>query len=42
MNLRLEEKCLHAIETAIAFDDDSLNANISKNLNEAMKNLIKL
>ena len=31
MNLRLEDLCLNAMETALAFDDDSLNANISEN-----------
>ena len=36
MNLRLEDQCLNAMETALAFDDDSLNANIP------MKNLMKL
>ena len=33
MNLRLEDLCPNAMETALAFDDDSLNANIfMKNL----------
>ena len=42
MNLRLKDQCLNAMETALAFDDDSLNANISMNFNDAMKLLMLL
>jgi len=36
MNLKLEDLCLSAMETALAFYDDLLNANIPRNPDEAM------
>ena len=36
MNLKLEDLCLNAMESALAFYDDLLNADISKNPNKAM------
>ena len=36
MNLKLEDLCLNAMESALEFYDDLLNADIPKNPNEAM------
>jgi hypothetical protein len=36
MNLKLEDLCLNAMESALAFYDDLLNADIPTNPNEAM------
>ena len=36
VNLNFEDLCLNAMETALAYYDDSLNADIFNNLNEAM------
>ena len=36
VKLNFEDLCLNAMETALAYYDDSLNADIFNNLNEAM------
>ena len=42
VNLSFEDLCLNAMETALALYNDSLNADIPKNSNEAIKLLMLL